>query len=76
MPTDEGTPEIAATGAFGHPYVRLPDKVVDAGGPGVLTSELEAATDEPGAALPPRSDKPAPKESLAERWRARLEQES
>jgi hypothetical protein len=75
MSTEGGTPEIAPTGAFGHPYVRPPDKVVEAGVPGVVASELEAATDEPGAALPPRSDRPAPTTSLAERWRARLEQE-
>ena len=75
MPTDEGTPKIAATGAFGHPYVRLPDRVVDEGAPGLVATDFEAVIEGPGAVLPPRSDKPAPTTSLAERWRARLEQE-
>jgi hypothetical protein len=75
MPTEDGTPEIAAPGAFGHPYVRLPDKTVEAGGPGVVASELRATKDEPGAVQPPRSSERAPTTSLAERWRARLGEE-
>jgi hypothetical protein len=74
MPNEEG-PQIATPGAFGHPEVRPPDKVVDAGGPGVVASDLEDAGDEPDSVRPPRSDEQAPTTSLAERWKARLEQE-
>jgi hypothetical protein len=35
MPNEEG-PQIATPGAFGHPQVRPPDQVVDAGGPGIV----------------------------------------
>jgi len=75
MPTDEAPPEIAPNGAFGHPYARPPDAVVDAGPPGVVASQLHATKDESGAVVPPRSEEQAPTASLAERWRARLEQE-
>jgi hypothetical protein len=75
MPTDEATPEIAPNGAFGHPKVRPPDAVVDAGPPGVVASQLQATKDEPGAVVPPRSEEQAPTASLAERWGTRLEQE-
>jgi hypothetical protein len=75
MPTDEAMPKITANGAFGHPSVRPPDTVVDAGPPGVVASKLQATKDDPGAVLPPRSEKQAPSASLAERWAARLDQE-
>jgi hypothetical protein len=75
MSTDQGSPEIAETGAFGHPDVRAPDVVVEAGPPGVVETEYGgAAADEPGAIPPPASADPAPTTSLTERWRARIEQ--
>lgn len=75
MPSEAHEPEISSTGAFRPPGIRIRDRVVDEHRAGIVDDTVDEAAAGPDAAVPPRSDRPVPEHSMAERLRIRLRRE-
>ena len=66
-------PEIAPTVAFRHPGIEIPDQVIGDHRVGYMEQETKRERGEAPSLLPPYPDEPAPRTSLLERLRKRLE---